>query len=90
MDTLGSVLIWGLPCIWLKAALLYVMGNLCFKTLVDVVEAALWRELFLELDSLSELLGLLAEFLDGNESVRVVGGLVALTSSSVLDVGGAG
>ena len=90
MDMLGSVLICSLPCSQLKAATLYVMGNLGLKTLVDVMEAVLQRELSMELDSLSELLGLLAELLDGNDSVRVVQGLAMLTSSCVLGVGDAG
>ena len=57
MDTLGRVLICSLPCSWLKAVLLYIMGSLGLSDLVDVVEEALQGELMLEL-SLSRVTGL--------------------------------
>ena len=54
MDTLWGVLTWGLLWSWLKAASLYVMGNLGLNTLdaVNVTEQALWGESLLLLDSL--------------------------------------
>ena len=41
METLLSIFTWDLPCSWLKAALLHVMGNLGFRILVDVMKVAL-------------------------------------------------
>ena len=74
MDTLGSVLICGLPCSWLKAVSLYVMGSLGLWVLVDVVKAVLQGELMLEL-LLSESLDLLGGTLVGADSVDVKQGL---------------
>ena len=64
MGTLGSVLICCLPCSWFKDILLYVIGSLGLRVLVDVVEAAL------EL-SLSESLDLMEGLLVGSDSVDV-------------------
>ena len=90
MDTLGNFLNWGLPCSWLKAVSLYIMGNLGLKILVNVVEAVLQQELSLELDPLSESLGSQAELVGGDDSVVLVQGLTASISSSVLGVAGTG
>ena len=84
MDTLWSVITWGLPWRWLKAVSLYVMGNLSLKAHVDAVDAAekvLWGE---------SLLDSLAELLDIRDDFEVVLGLSTLIFAGVLCVGGAG
>ena len=53
MEMLLSVFTWVLPCSQLKAASLYVMGNLGLRILVDLVEQVLWVEVsLLEVESL--------------------------------------
>ena len=66
-----SVLTWGLPCNWLKAISLYVMGNLGLRVydVLDAVEQALLGEL----DSLS----------DSVDESPCDGGLSAAISSGV-------
>ena len=82
MDTFLSVLTWGLLWRQLKAASLYVMGNLSLNTHVESVEQLLWGELLQ--DSWAESLDI------GDDSVDVLQGLSAPIFCSVLSVGGTG
>ena len=86
METLLSVFTWGLPCSQLKAASLYVMGNLGLRILIDVMEVVLWGVVSLLEVELLEMLAV-GEL----DSVDIDLGLLAPIFSSVVHgVGGAG